>query len=101
MTSSRYFLAGTSGTPGGTGALVGDVVFGVDGCASGERPPTTELEPPLPIMPSASAPMMKSAAAIHVARDRTVAPLLAPNAAWLLPPPPNAAAMSPPLPYCR
>jgi len=26
-------LFGTSGTPGGTGAFAGDVVFGVEGCA--------------------------------------------------------------------
>ena len=40
---------------------------------------------------------MNSTAHTVVARDSTVAPLRAPNAAWLLPPP-NALAMSPPLP---
>ena len=38
---------------------------------------------------------MNNTAPIAVVRDSTVAPLRAPNAAWL-PPPPNALAMSPP-----
>ena len=38
--------------------------------------------------------------AMVVARDSTVAPLRAPNAAWLVPPP-KALAMSPPLPCWR
>jgi hypothetical protein len=61
-------------------------------------PTPTEPGPRCPMMPSASAPTMKSTAQIVVARDITVAPLRAPNAAWLLPPPPNALAMPPPLP---
>jgi hypothetical protein len=48
-------------------------------------------------MPSTIAPMTNSTAHTVVARDSTVAPLRAPNAAWL-DPPPNALAMSPPLP---
>src|SRR6266699_2006900 len=94
-------LVGTDGTPGATGAFVGGTVAGVDGCVNGVRPPSTELGLRLPMMPSASAPTMNRIAAIVVARDSTVAPLRAPKADWLLPPPPNALAMSPPLPCCR
>jgi hypothetical protein len=83
----------------GTGCANGDGV-GPDGCVSGVRPPTTDPGPCLPRIPNASAPKMKIAAQIQVARDSTVAPLRAPNAAWLLAPP-NALAMSPPLPCCR
>ena len=43
---------------------------------------------------------MNSTAATVVARDSTVAPARAPNAAWLLPPP-KALAISPPLPCWR
>jgi len=86
---------------GAAGGLAGVVVAGVDGCVSGERPPITEAGPLLPMIPSASAPTMNRIAQIVVARDSTVAPLRAPNADWLLPPPPNALAMSPPLPCWR
>jgi hypothetical protein len=47
--------------------------------------------------PSAIAPSMNSAPSTAVALVSTVAPARAPNAVWL-PPPPNALAMSPPLP---
>jgi hypothetical protein len=86
---------------GVAGGLAGVVVAGVDGCVSGARPPITEEGPLLPMIPSASAPTMNRIAQIVVARDSTVAPLRAPNADWLLPPPPNALAMSPPLPCWR
>src|ERR1043166_8311649 len=79
-TYGDYFFAGTSGTPAGTGAFVGDGV-GDEGCVSGVRPPTTDPGPRLPMMPSVSAPIIKIAAQIHVARESTVAPLRAPNAA--------------------
>jgi len=46
-----------------------------------------------------SALSMKRTAKIVVIFDRSVAPARAPNAVWLLPPP-NALAMSPPLPCC-
>ena len=48
---------------------------------------------------SANAPSMNNTAKIVVTLDRIVAPPRAPNAVWLLPPP-NALAMSPPLPCC-
>src|SRR5262245_13319513 len=83
---------------GAVGAGAG--LAGADCPDNGVRPPTTEPGPRLPRMPSAIAPTMKRIAQTVVARDRTVAPLRAPNAAWLLPPP-NALAMSPPLPCCR
>ena len=51
------------------------------------------------MMPSTTAPTTNSTASTVVARDSTVAPLRAPNAAWLAPPP-KALAMSPPLPCC-
>src|SRR5262245_50006832 len=92
-------FAGGGVTGLGSGCASGDGV-GPDGCVSGVRPPTTDPGPRLPRMPSARAPTTKMVAQIHVARDRTVAPLRAPKAAWLLAPP-NALAMSPPLPCCR
>jgi len=48
---------------------------------------------------SARAPTMKSTEHTAVIFDNSVAPPRAPNAVWLLPPP-NADAMSPPLPCC-
>jgi hypothetical protein len=52
------------------------------------------------MMLSASAQIMNNAAQTDVARDSTVAPLRAPNTAWLAPPP-KALAISPPLPCWR
>src|SRR3954469_21537317 len=46
-----------------------------------------------PTTPSMIAPSMNSAPSTVVARVSTVAPARAPNAVWLLPPPPNALAM--------
>ena len=109
--SADYFCAGGGAGAGvafagggvvagpGTGCANGDGV-GPEGWVNGVRPPTTDPGPCLPMMPNANAPMMKTAAQIQVARDNTVAPLRAPNAAWLLAPP-NALAMSPPFPCCR
>ena len=48
---------------------------------------------------SASALSMNNTAKTVVIFDSNVAPPRAPNAVWLLPPP-NADAMSPPLPCC-
>ena len=62
-------------------------------------PPTTDPGPLWPQTVSVIAPMTKSAASTDVARVSNVAPERAPNTAWLLPPP-NAFAISPPLPCC-
>ena len=70
------------------------------GAATGAGAPlTSDPGPRWPMIASAIAPSMNSAAKIVVAFDSTVAPPRAPNAVWLLPPP-NALAMSPPLPCC-
>ena len=70
----------------------------VDGGGAGV-PLTTELVPRCPMMASESANTMKRIAATAVALVSTVAPVRAPNAAWLLLPP-NALAISPPRPCC-
>src|SRR5262249_10761991 len=92
-------VADTGAAGFGAGAEAAGLCAGAAGadCDNGVRPPSTELGPRWPRIPSAIAPITKRIAQIAVARDRTVAPLRAPNAAWLLPPP-NALAMSPPLP---
>jgi len=77
-------VAGAGAEAGGRGAAV---------------PPTTELGPRWPMIARASAPSMKSTEHTAVTFDSSVAPPRAPKAVWLLPPP-NADAMSPPLPCC-
>jgi len=78
---------------GGVGGFAGATGAGL-GAAGAAAPLTTEPGPRWPMIASAIAPIMKSAASTAVAFDSTVAPERAPNADWLLPPP-NAAAMSP------
>ena len=113
----RYFVVGAAGAPvvGAAGAPVvgaagaGLVVPAGPGAVSGAGfaaaggagvPLTTEPAPRWPMIDSASARSMNNAAAIDVAFVSSVAPDLAPNAAWLLLPP-NALAISPPRPCCR
>src|SRR4051794_968729 len=103
-----YFF-GVSGAPCGgacvgAGADAGAGVAGLTGAgfdaAAGfgaGAPLTTDAGPRCPSADSASANAMKSAAATVVTRVSSVAPERAPNAVWLLLPP-NADAMSPPLP---
>ncbi len=81
----------------------------VTGCAAGRlsdgggggapRPPTTDAGPRCPHTASVNAKATNAAARPAVIFVSSVAPARAPNAAWLLPPP-NALAMSPPLPCC-
>jgi len=67
-------------------------------CDAGSfTPPTTDEGPRCQTMPRPIAPSMKSTAATVVTRVSSVAPARTPKAAWLLDPP-NALAMSPPLP---
>ena len=68
-------------------------------CSTGAPPIpcTTDPPPDRPNIASTAAPRMNSVASTVVARVSTVAPARAPKAVWLLAPP-NAAAMSPPLP---
>jgi hypothetical protein len=78
---------------------VGDPLTGgaaIGSCAGPCTPLMTELLL-RPTTPSPKAPSMNSVARTVVALVRKVAPARAPNAVWLLDPP-NAAAMSPPLP---
>src|SRR5688572_4482312 len=101
-------VAGDAPTGGccaaGAGRAVGAACAGVGtvvvGAPCGARPPTTDPGPRCARMFNVSAPTRNSTARTVVARVSTVAPLRAPNAAWLLPPP-NAAAMSPPFPCWR
>src|SRR5688500_16108599 len=108
----RHFAGAGAGAAGagagvvdgaGVGVAAGGVVPGsagagvVAGAVLGGRPPTTDPGPLCPMMPSTRAPTTKITAPTVVARDSTVAPLRAPKAAWLAPPP-KALAMSPPLP---
>ena len=90
----------------GAGAVAGvdvdagaGVLAGAGFGGGGAEPLTTDPGPRWPMMASASAPSMNSTAKPVVAFVSSVAPARAPNAAWLLPPP-NALAMSPPLPCC-
>ena len=68
------------------------------GAVSGaSRPPSTDPGPRWPMIARTSAPAMNSAPSTVVTRVSNEAPARAPNAACV-PPPPKAAAMSPPLP---
>ena len=87
---------------GAAGALEPDGPLGALGAAAGCAGPGVPLRtdpvlPRWPIIASASAPSMNSTANTVVILESSVAPARAPNAVWLLPPP-NALAMSPPLP---
>ena len=103
-----------AGVPAGAGALDGAVagaVAGVDVDAGagvlagagfgggGVEPLNTDPGPRWPITARTRAPSMNATANPVVSLVRRVAPARAPNAVWLLPPP-NALAMSPPLPCC-
>jgi hypothetical protein len=101
--STYYFEAGAAGALGGcaVGPGIGSVCFGAPTGGGAGVPLNTDPEDPRwPMIESANANIMKSAAKIAVAFVSTVAPDRAPNAAWLLLPP-NALAMSPPRPCCR
>jgi hypothetical protein len=65
----------------------------------GVEPLSTDPGPRWPITARNRAPSMNATAKPVVSFVRRVAPVRAPNAVWLLPPP-NALAMSPPLPCC-
>jgi hypothetical protein len=77
----RHFAGAGAGAAGVGAAGAGAGTAGADAGACGARPPTTELGPRWPRMPSAIAPTTKITAHTVVARDSTVAPLRAPNAA--------------------
>ena len=87
-----------AGVAAGAAGLTGAACF--TGATGTLMVPSTELGPFWPSTPSSTAPPMKRAAPMAVARESTVAPLRAPKAAWLVPPP-KALAMSPPLPCWR
>ena len=92
----------SQGPPALVGGVVAGAAGGVAGLAAGGGPAvplTTEPGPRWPMIASASASTMKSTAKMVVSFVSSVAPARAPNAVWLLPPP-NALAMSPPLPCC-
>src|SRR5581483_4678228 len=95
-----YFAGGVgaAGADEGAGAGAGVPGAGVAGRGAG-APLTTDAGPRCPMIDNTSAPSMNSTASTVVALVSTVAPVRAPNAAWLLPPP-KALAMSPPLPCC-
>src|SRR5688572_23087068 len=82
-------VPGVIGSAGAAGVL----------CAGPCTPLRTELPPERLRMPNPNAPSMNRVPSTAVARVRNVAPARAPKAVWLLEPP-NAAAMSPPLPCC-
>ena len=69
------------------------------GASGGGSPPTTDPGPRCPHTAKVNDNTMKAAARPVVILVSNVAPARAPNAAWLLPPP-NALAISPPLPCC-
>src|SRR5262245_14332090 len=98
--------AGVAGVPvaggvdAGAGVVAGGGVVAGAGAGGAGVPPTTDPGPRWPMMARTSAPSMNSTANAVVILDSSVAPPRAPNAVWLLPPP-NALAMSPPLPCCR
>src|SRR5438067_1917833 len=87
--------AGAGCEPGrfgvGTAGAVGDGAFGALGLggAAGAAavPLRTVPGPRWPMIASASAPTMNSTARIAVPFESTVAPVRAPKADWLLPPP--------------
>src|SRR5215208_736016 len=86
-----YFFAGVSAGGAGAGAGVvaaGGAGFGgsvagggAAGARAGARPPITDPGPRWPTIPRTSAPTTNSTAQTVVARESTVAPLRAPNAA--------------------
>jgi hypothetical protein len=86
---NHYFVGVSAGGAGVAGAGAGVVGAGgagfggrVDaGGGAGARPPITDPGPRWPTIPSTNAPTMNSTAQTVVARDSTVAPLRAPNAA--------------------
>jgi len=78
----------------GAGALAGAGLGG-----GGVEPLNTDPGPRWPITARTRAPSMNATAKPVVSLVRRVAPARAPKAVWLLPPP-NALAMSPPLPCC-
>ena len=89
---SGYFAGVSAGGAGVAGAGAGVVGAGVGfggkvdagggaGARAGARPPITEPGPRWPTIPRTSAPTTNSTAQTVVARDSTVAPLRAPNAA--------------------
>src|SRR5262245_60419269 len=84
------------GAPGGVFGAAGAGAFFAGGAAV---PLKTELGPRSLMIPRIIAQSMKSTAQTVVARVNSVAPARAPKAVWLLPPP-NALAISPPLPCC-
>jgi len=93
LSDGSHFFAGVSaGGAGVAGAGAGVVGAGVGfggkvdagggaGARAGARPPITEPGPRWPTIPRTSAPTTNSTAQTVVARDSTVAPLRAPNAA--------------------
>ena len=76
------------------GRIAALLLLSLGGCGGAGR---TEAPPPRYMIPSTIEPTIKRMPSTVVARVSTVAPARAPNAVWLLDPP-NAAAMSPPLP---
>src|SRR6185503_9708563 len=70
---SGYFAGVSAGGAGVAGAGAG--------ARAGARPPITDPGPRWPTIPSTNAPTTNSTAQTVVARDSTVAPLRAPNAA--------------------
>jgi hypothetical protein len=80
--ASPYFFGASIGAAGGA-----------------PTPRISEPGPRWPMTPRMIAPSMNSTPSTVVALVSTVAPARAPKAVWL-PPPPNALAMSPPLPCC-
>src|SRR6185503_6053957 len=86
-----YFAGVSAGGAGVAGAGVvaaGGAGFGgsvagggATGARAGARPPITDPGPRWPTIPSTSAPTTNSTAQTVVARESTVAPLRAPNAA--------------------
>jgi len=82
------------GVAGLAGAVDAGALLG-----AGPLPLTTDCGPRCRTIARPSDPSMNSTASTVVTRVSSVAPLRAPNAAWLLDPP-KAAAMSPPFPCC-
>ena len=94
-------VAGAAGAAAGVAGVAAGRWSGA-GLAAGGGPAvplTSDPGPRWPMIASASASTMKSTAKTVVSFVSSVAPARAPNAVWLLPPP-NALAMSPPLPCC-
>ena len=70
------------------------------GTSGPSKPLMTEPGPRWPMIARTIAPTINRVPRTVVARVSTVAPARAPKAAWLLPLPPNAEAISPPFPCC-